>query len=56
MKRYFWESVTSSFTDAQVIFLENRRQLPNDGIPGANVVLFTGNDQGRRGFIPRSDA
>lgn len=52
VKRYFWESVTASFSDVQVIILENRRQLPDDGIAGANVVLFTGNDQGRRGFIP----
>ena len=53
VKRYFWKSVTASFSDAQVIILENRRQLPEDGIAGANVVLFTGNDQGRRGFIPQ---
>jgi hypothetical protein len=52
VKRYFWESVKSSFTDAQVIILENRRQVPDVGIATANVVLFTGNDQGRRGFIP----
>jgi hypothetical protein len=54
VKRYFWESVRSSFIDAQVIILENRRQLPDDGIAGANVVLFTGNDQERRGFIPQA--
>jgi hypothetical protein len=53
VKRYFWESVRSSFIDAQVIILENRRQLPDDGIAGANVVQFTGNDQKRRGFIPQ---
>ena len=54
VKQHFWDSVKSSFTDAQVIILENRRQLPTDGIANANVVLFTGNDQGRRGFIPDS--
>lgn len=53
VKRHFWESVKSSFTDAQVIILENRRQFPTAGIANGNVVLFTGNDQGRRGFIPR---
>lgn len=54
VKRYFWESVKSSFTDAQVIILENRRQLLDDSIADANIVLFTGNDQGRRGFIPQA--
>lgn len=54
VKRHFWESVQASFVDAQVIILENRRQLPSDGILAeANVVLFTGNEQGRRGFIPQ---
>lgn len=51
VKQHFWDSVKSSFSDAQVIILENRRQLPADGIKDANVVLFTGNDQGRRGFV-----
>ncbi|MBI5509137.1 MAG: hypothetical protein HY903_10320 [Deltaproteobacteria bacterium] len=55
VKQYFWDSVKSSFSDAQVIILENRRQLPADGIKDANVVLFTGNDQGRRGFVPQAD-
>ena len=54
VKQHFWDSVRSSFTDAQVIILENRRQLPTDGIANANVVLFTGNDQGRRGLVPDS--
>ena len=52
IKKHFWRSVKESFTDAQVIIIENSKQLPNDGIGGANLVLFTGNDQGRRGFIP----
>lgn len=54
LKQHFWDNVQSTFTDEQVIIIENRRQLPTEGIPNANVVLFTGNDKGRRGFIPRS--
>jgi ElaB/YqjD/DUF883 family membrane-anchored ribosome-binding protein len=54
VKQHFWDSVKSSFTDAQVIILENRRQIPTDGIANVNVMLFTGNDKGRRGFIPDS--
>ncbi len=43
----------TSFTEAQVIIIENSHQLPVDGmLDGVNVELFTGNDQGRRGFIP----
>jgi hypothetical protein len=54
IKKHFWESVKTSFAEAQVIIIENRRQLPDDGaLDGARVELFTGNDQGRRGFIPR---
>lgn len=54
LKKHFWESVRTSFTEAQVIIIENRRQLPADGaLDGVRVELFTGNDQGRRGFIPR---
>jgi len=53
IKKHFWESVRASFLDAQVIVIENARQLPSDGIlHGVNVVLFTGNEQGRKGFIP----
>jgi hypothetical protein len=53
IKKQFWESVKSSFTEAQVIIIENSKQLPSDGaIRDVNVVLFTGNDQERRGFIP----
>jgi predicted DNA-binding transcriptional regulator AlpA len=33
---------------------DNSHQLPGDGtLSDVNVVLFTGNDQGRRGFIPQ---
>jgi hypothetical protein len=54
IKKHFWESVKASFTEAQVIIIENSHQLPGDGtLDGVRVELFTGNDQGRRGFIPR---
>jgi hypothetical protein len=56
VKKHFWASVASSFTHAQVIIIENSKQLPTGGaIAEANVVLFTGNDQGRRGFIPETE-
>ncbi len=56
IKKHFWESVKASFIDAQVIIIENSAQLPDDGtLNGVKVELFTGNDQGRRGFIPHSD-
>ena len=55
IKRHFWMSVKTSFTEAQVIIIENKQQLPGDGtLEDANVVLFTGNEQGRRGFIPQA--
>lgn len=54
IKKHFWESVKVSFAEAQVIIIENSKQLPGDSELGdVNVVLFTGNDQGRRGFIPQ---
>ncbi|UOO90248.1 AAA family ATPase [Vitreoscilla massiliensis] len=53
VKKHFWESVKSSFIDAQVIIIENSNQLPDDGtLDGVKVELFTGNEQGRMGFIP----
>jgi hypothetical protein len=53
VKKNFWESVKTSFTEAQVIIIENSRQLPDiRALDGVNVELFTGNNQGRRGFIP----
>lgn len=56
IKKHFWESVKASFTDAQVIIIENSHQLPGDGtLDGVKVELFTGNDQGRRGFIPQAE-
>ncbi|MEZ4468045.1 MAG: hypothetical protein R3F43_27330 [bacterium] len=39
----------TSFIDAQVIIIENSRQLPGDGtLDGVNVELFTGNDHEAR--------
>lgn len=53
IKKHFWESVKASFTAAQAIIIENRNQVPDDGtLSTVNVIRFTGNDQGRRGFIP----
>jgi hypothetical protein len=35
--------------------IENSHQLPGDGaLDGVKVELFTGNDQGRHGFIPHA--
>lgn len=55
IKKNFWESMEVSFTKAQVIIIENKNQVPDDGILGnVKVTRFTGNDQGRRGFIPKA--
>lgn len=55
IKKHFWESVKVSFSEMQVIIIENSKQLPGNNLIGdVNVVLFTGNDQGRYGFIPKS--
>lgn len=55
VKKHFWESVKASFAEAQVIIIENSHQLPGDRtLDGVKVELFTGNDQGRRGFIPHA--
>lgn len=57
IKKHFWQSVTTSFAEAQVILIENSHQLPSDLTLGGNrVELFTGNDVGRRGFIPEQVA
>lgn len=57
VKKHFWESVRGFFTEAQVIIIENSKQLPSDNTLGdVNVVLFTGNDQARRGFIPQTES
>lgn len=53
VKKHFWMSVKSQFTGAQVIIIENSHQLPSDGeLNDVKLELFTGNAQGRRGFIP----
>ena len=55
IKKHFWESVKTSFAETQVIIIENSHQLPGDGtLSDVNVVLFTGNDQGRHRFIPQA--
>ncbi|MBN8455303.1 AAA family ATPase [Accumulibacter sp.] len=55
LKKHFWEDVKTAFAETQVVIIENSKQLPTDGtIRDVNVVLFTGNDQGRRGFIPQA--
>jgi len=57
VKRHFWTSLKESFVDAQVIIIENSKQVVgSDTLGDVNVVLFSGNDQGRRGFIPSSTA
>jgi len=54
IKKHFWESVKASFSEAQVIIIENSKQLPGDDIVrDVNVVHFSGNNQGRYGFIPK---
>lgn len=55
IKTHFWESVKTCFAETQVIIIENSHQLPGDGtLSDVKTVLFTGNDQGRRGFIPQA--
>lgn len=57
VKKHFWESLRTSFTEAQVIIIENSKQLPSGNTLGdVNVVLFTGNDQARCGFIPQTES
>lgn len=55
VKKHFWDSVKADFTDAQVVIIENKNQVPDDETLGdVNVIRFTGNDQGRRGFVPEA--
>lgn len=57
IKAHFWDSLKTSFCDAQVIVIENKRQLQGNGtIDNASIVLFTGNETGRRGFIPEGSS
>jgi hypothetical protein len=51
VKESFYRTVAEEFQAAQVIVLEND-DPPQDVRAKANVILFTGNDTGRRGFIP----
>jgi hypothetical protein len=51
VKDAFYRSVAKEFLEAQVIVLENDNPPP-DVADSANVILFTGNATGRRGFIP----
>jgi hypothetical protein len=52
VKNTFYENLAVTFAEEQVIILENDPP-PDSLLASANVVLFTGNDQGRQGFIPR---
>jgi hypothetical protein len=51
VKDAFYEAVAGAFGDEQVIILEND-DPPASVRATADVVLFTGTNQGRRGFIP----
>jgi hypothetical protein len=51
VKDSFYRSVASEFQNAQVIILENDDPPEMTDLP-ANVIRFTGNDSGRKGFIP----
>lgn len=53
VKEAFYEAVAASFKDVQVIILEND-EPPDSVRASANVVAFSGTNQGRRGFIPRA--
>lgn len=51
VKDAFYEDIASSFSEAQVIILENE-DPPVQLADIANLISFTGNDFGRSGFIP----
>lgn len=51
VKEHFYTSIAESFTDAQVLILEN--DAPPAGLDNANVITFTKTAAGRYGFIPR---
>lgn len=50
VKDAFYRSLAKDFHDAQVIILENDPP-PTDINASANVISFTGNNRGRKGFI-----
>lgn len=53
IKKPSWEPVKTSFAETQVIIMANSHQLPGGRtLSDANIVRFTGNDQGRPGFVP----
>lgn len=53
VKNAFYEDIATSFSNVQVIILEN--ETPPDSLAvNANLILFTGNDTGRSGFIPNA--
>ncbi len=53
VKDAFYQAVAATFGDVQVIILEN--DDPPDSVrTSANVIAFTGTNQGRRGFIPHA--
>lgn len=51
VKDAFYRSVGADFRDTQVIIIENDPP-PADLHTSANVIIFTGTDSGRKGFIP----
>ncbi len=53
VKDAFYGALAGGFNDVQVIILENDDPPESVG-ESANVVAFTGTNQGRRGFIPRA--
>lgn len=54
VKGAFYRGVASMFSLDQVIILEN--EDPPEGLTGANIIAFTGTDQGRFGFLPRASS
>lgn len=51
VKDAFYRSLSADFSDTQVIILENDAP-PLDLHISANIIIFTGTDLGRKGFIP----
>lgn len=51
VKNAFYESIAAGFNDVQVVILEND-EPPNSVRERANLIVFTGSNQGRAGFLP----
>lgn len=51
VKDAFYREVAAAFSSDQVIILEN--EDPPGDLEGANVITFSGTNQGRFGFLPR---